>query len=75
MQLKEYLFYNRIDIVDFSAKAGISRQLLSRIMNGKCLSFRKDNFEKIVKATDGLVTYQDIVDEAAGVFPTYPGKH
>ena len=62
MNLREYLFKKKIKHEDFAKKVGINRSTLHRIMSGisdPSLSLAT----KIVKATKGQVSYEEIVGD------------
>jgi DNA-binding XRE family transcriptional regulator len=72
MQLKEYLFYKQMTKGEFAAIAGLHRQTLDNITNGKNVAFRSDIARKIMEFTGGKVTFEDLVNENEGKFPVHP---
>jgi len=61
MQLREYLFYNRISIVDFAKSIGASRTYISTIVNGKAVP-SKWLAKEIESATSGQVTVNELLN-------------
>ena len=71
MQIKEYLFYNRLSKAKFAELAGVHRQTIDNITTGRSKVFRSDVMVKIREATKGEVIYEDMLEEAQGIFPSY----
>lgn len=59
MKLSQYFEDNMINKKAFQKKIGMSSTILYRILNGKPITLATAN--KIVEATDGQVTYEDLV--------------
>lgn len=59
MRLKEYIRKNEISIREFSRRSGVGYAPLYRICNGYDMFL--DTAVKIVKATNGEVTYEDLL--------------
>jgi plasmid maintenance system antidote protein VapI len=62
MELDYYLFKNKMKIKDFAEKIGIFPHNVSRIVNRKVTPHLVIAI-KIHKATDGLVSYEEMVGE------------
>jgi len=71
MQLKEYLFYNRMTLSEFSKKIGVSKSTVSRLINGVGNTIPIYLMKKVVEATEGKVSYEDIIKEMDRIFPEY----
>lgn len=65
MNLREYLFINRLSVTEFSEKLEYSRTHLSAIIHGK-LKPSKRLAKAIEKATNGDVTIQEVLSEYKG---------
>jgi DNA-binding XRE family transcriptional regulator len=72
MQLKEYLFYKDLTKKDFAKLAGLHRQTLDNITNGRNVAFRSDIVQKIMEFTQGNVTFEDLIAENEGKKPVHP---
>ncbi len=59
MDLREYLFYNRISITAFSKTLGVSRNYLNQLVLGNLLP-SKILAQMIEIRTKGQVTYKDL---------------
>ena len=59
MELKFYFYKKNVKIKDLAKTIGMSREALSLILNGHRKP-RKSTIDKIVKATNGLVTEASI---------------
>ena len=60
MNLKEYLFYKRMTVKDFSEKIGYSRTHISATMNGH-LKMNKKLARAIERETEGEVTAEELL--------------
>lgn len=60
MQLREYLFFNRIKVTDFAKQIGYERAYINKIVNGKMIPGKR-LAETIEKATNGNVTLQELI--------------
>jgi DNA-binding XRE family transcriptional regulator len=72
MQIKEFLFYNKLTQEEFAQLAGISRRTLVSIMKGKRGCLRSDVMRKIREASDNAISFEDMILEADGVTPSHP---
>lgn len=59
MELRRYLFENEMQLKDFADKVGISICSMSQINNKKHYPSR-ETAKKIIDATDGQVTFDDL---------------
>lgn len=71
MDLRDYLFLARINFEDFAKYIGTTRRSLHYIMNGSA-NPKLSLVRKIVKATDGQVTYDDIKTSEDEDIAPYP---
>ena len=71
MQLKEYLFYHKMNKQEFADKAGVHRLTIDNICHAKIKTIRIDTYEKIFKATEGKVKIEDLIEEIKGISPQY----
>jgi len=62
MKLAEYLTREREPQWAFSQRAGISESMVSRIKLGRICNVSDEIAQKIVKATKGKVTLEDLVN-------------
>ena len=62
MKLKEYLRKYCINKAAFQRKAGLDHMTLNRAITGKSI-LKMDTAKKIVIATEGQVTYEDLLPE------------
>ena len=62
MLLKDYLLEQRISIQGFARRLKVTRVHMSTVVSGKCTVSRK-LAAKIVKETNGLVTYDQLLNE------------
>ncbi|NGX62194.1 MAG: hypothetical protein K940chlam9_01688 [Chlamydiae bacterium] len=60
MDLREYLFRNKLNVSDFSKQINYSRQHVSGVIHGKIKAGRK-LAEIIEKATNGKVKIKDLM--------------
>ena len=61
MKLFDYLFEKEIHPLDFAKTVGLQATTIHRIVAG--MSPHLVNARKIVEATDGLVSYDDLIPE------------
>ena len=62
MKIKEFLFFNDMTVKRLAELAGINQQTMSLLKNGvNNPSFRMAT--RIVNATQGVVSYQDLLPE------------
>lgn len=59
MDLREYLFIEKMKYADFARKIDYNREHITRIVTGKCFPGRR-LAEKIVEATGGKVTIEEL---------------
>lgn len=64
MQLRSYIEGRDIDVGDFAASIGVSRQSVWRYIHGERLP-RRDVMARIAKVTKGRVTALDFYPETA----------
>lgn len=62
MHLREYLSVNSMTHEEFSQKVNISRTQITKIINNK-VKPSVNLVKKIKEATNGEVTYEDLIDE------------
>lgn len=62
MKLREYLFFNRISVTEFSKKVGCSRNHISGIINGRYVP-GKFLASAIEHSTNGEVTAEELLKE------------
>lgn len=72
MQIKEYLFYYKVTQSEFADIVGVSRRTVVNLIHGKKKSIRSDVMRKIHEATNGKVTFEDMILESTGEAPVYP---
>jgi len=61
MNLREYLFYNKITIGDFSKQCGVSYTCIQNIKNGDCYP-REKLALKIIELSGGKVSMSDLTN-------------
>lgn len=61
MKLEEYLSKNHLTHAAFSQKVDVSRVQITKIING-CVSPSVKLMKKIRQATNGEVSYKDLID-------------
>jgi DNA-binding Xre family transcriptional regulator len=71
MQLKEYLFYYKLNKQEFADKAGVHRLTIDNICHARIKTIKIDTYEKICKASDGKVKIEDLIEEIKGIDPCY----
>lgn len=59
MKLKEYLEKRKLTYEEFSKISGVTKSTLGNYVNGRSRALF-DNATRIVKATKGQVTYEDL---------------
>lgn len=62
MKLKEYLSENNLTHENFSQQVGVSRVQITKIIN-KYVSPSAKVMKKIKEATDGKVSYEDLIED------------
>lgn len=62
MHLRKYLFVNSMTHEEFSQKVDVSRTQITKIINNK-VKPSVNLVKKIKEATNGEVTYEDLIDE------------
>ena len=67
MFLKEYLEKNNLSYRKFADKAGVHYSSISYFLSGRNKSISLDLAQKISKATDDQVTFNDLLEEAKTV--------
>jgi len=59
MKITEYMYLNSINAQNLASKAGLSFATVYNVMQGKTINLA--SAKKLVKATGGLVTYEDLL--------------
>lgn len=65
MTLKDYLTQTNIGVNEFARRSRVDRATISRIINGIQPGLRLETAEAIVQASDGEVTFADLIRPGA----------